>query len=522
VRKEYEFLVIGSGVAGLTYALKVAEHGKVAVVTKSHLDHSSTALAQGGIAAVTYAPDTFEQHIDDTMIAGSHISNREVVEMFVHEAPERIAELIEWGTNFDKNEDGTYELAREGGHSQYRILHHKDQSGFEIERALIEKVKSHPNIDIYENHFAIEVITQHHLGFDVHRSNKNIECFGSYVLDLNSNEVITFLAKTTMIATGSSGNVYANTTCPTVATGDGIAMVYRAKGTIEGMEFFQFHPTGLYNPTEKPCFLISEAVRGYGGILRTQDGKEFMQKYDERGCLAPRDIVARAIDNEMKTRGENFVYLDCRHLEEKALKAHFPKITEKCASIGIDIAKDMIPVVPVAHYQCGGIKVDMNGESHIHHLYAAGECSSTGLHGGNRLASNSLSEALVYAHRAAMHAIDVVDKLSYKLTVPDWDFEGTSLNEEMVLITQSYHEMQSIMSNYVGIVRSDLRLDRALIRLNVLYKETEELFKRSTLSRQLCELRNMINVGYLIIKQAKARKESVGLHYTVDYPPVKK
>jgi L-aspartate oxidase len=520
VKREYDFLVIGSGIAGLSFALKVAEHGKVALVTKAKIDVSNTSLAQGGIAAVTAESDSFDRHIEDTLIAGDQYSNKEVVRIVVTEAPERIAELIGWGADFDKNPDGSYELAREGGHSRHRILHHKDQTGFEIQQTLTRQVLNHPSIEIFENHFAIDLITQHHLGFEVHRTNKNIECYGAYVLDFATHAVDTFLAKTTMVATGGSGNVYENTTNPLVATGDGIAMAYRAKAIIESMEFFQFHPTGLYNPAEKPSFLISEAVRGYGGILRTKDGEEFMHKYDKRGCLAPRDIVARAIDNEIKVHGYEHVYLDCTHLEEKALKAHFPAIAQKCASLGIDIAHDMIPVVPVAHYQCGGIKVDLNGETNIHHLYAAGEVASTGLHGANRLASNSLSEALVFGHRAAVHTLSVFQGINIKHSIPEWDFEGTSHPEEMVLITQSMHEMQSIMSNYVGIVRSNIRLQRAMNRLEIIHRETETLYKKSTLSQSLCELRNLINVGYLIIKMAQNRKESLGLHYNIDYPPV--
>ncbi len=520
MKREYDFLVIGSGIAGLSFALKVAGKGKVALVTKAKIDNSNTSLAQGGIAAITYGHDSFEQHIEDTLIAGDQYSNKEVVKIVVTEAPVRIAELIDWGADFDKNPDGSYDLAREGGHSQHRILHHKDQTGWEIQQVLTRRVLEHPEIEIFEDHFAIDIITQHHLGFEVHRSNKNIECYGAYVLNLQTHEVDTFLSKITMIATGGSGNVYDNTTNPLIATGDGVAMAHRAKAIVENMEFFQFHPTALYNPAERPSFLISEAVRGFGAILRTKDGKEFMKKYDSRGCLAPRDIVARAIDNEIKVHGHEFVYLDCRHLEEKALKAHFPKIAEKCASLGIDIAKDMIPVVPAAHYQCGGIKVDLNAETNIHHLYAAGEVSSTGLHGANRLASNSLSEALVFAHRAAEHALSVVDCLHLKSMIPEWNFEGTSHPEEMVLITQNYRETQLIMSNYVGIFRSNLRLERAMRRLEIIHHETEALYKKSTLSQKLCELRNLINVGYLIIKMAQNRKESLGLHYNIDYPPL--
>jgi L-aspartate oxidase len=346
----------------------------------------------------------------------------------------------------------------------------------------------------------------------------DIECYGAYVLNLESKEMLKILSKTTLLATGGAGNLYSTTTNPPVATGDGIAMVYRAKGIIENMEFVQFHPTSLFNPGESPSFLISEAMRGYGGILKNQFGEKFMNKYDERGSLAPRDIVARAIDNEMKIHGHDFVYLDTTHLEEQPLKEHFPNITEKCRSIGIDISKDMIPVVPAAHYSCGGIKVDMNGETWIKRLYAVGEVSSTGLHGANRLASNSLIEAIVYADRAVRHAIEHLPQYDWISHIPAWDDTGTSHPEEMVLITQNLKEVKQIMSNYVGIVRSDLRLNRAIVRLEIIYRETEELYKKSKVSLRICQLRNLVNVGYLVIKMAQARKESRGLHYNLDYP----
>lgn len=514
----YDFLVIGSGVAGLTFAIKAAEYGKVAVISKTNIENTNTALAQGGIAAVINKTDDFKKHIEDTFIAGDKHSNREVIEVVVMEAPERIKELINWGANFDKNTDGEYDLAREGGHSEKRILHHKDATGLEIQRTLVQKVKADKNIDVFENYFTVDILTQHHLGIKVKRSNTNTACYGAYILNLSSQKVDVFLAKKTMIATGGSGNLYQVTTNPRIATGDGVALVYRAKGIVENMEFVQFHPTSLYNPNERPSFLISEALRGYGAKLKNIFGEEFMQKYDVRGELAPRDIVARAIDNELKTHGHDFVYLDCTHLEEKSLKQKFPNISAKCAELGIDIAKQKIPVVPAAHYQCGGIKVDLNGQTHIKHLYASGEVASTGMHGANRLASNSLLEAVVFSSRAIEHAVKTFDENIICLDIPEWDIEGTSHPEEMVLITQNYKEMQIIMSNYVGIVRSDLRLQRALTRLEIIHRETEELYKKSTLSQKLCELRNLINVGYLIIKMAQERKQSLGLHYTIDYP----
>jgi L-aspartate oxidase len=515
-----DFLIIGSGIAGLSYALKVAAYGKVCMITKANEDESNTKYAQGGIAAVMHSPDSYQKHIQDTLVAGDGICDEEVVRMVITESTERINELIKWGAKFDKTVDGEYDLAKEGGHSEHRILHHKDNTGFEIERALLVEIHKHPNIEILDHHFAIDILTQHHKGVVVNSRTPDITCYGAYVLNLRTNKVEKILAKTILMATGGAGNVYATTTNPTIATGDGVAMVYRAKGRVEGMEFYQFHPTSLYNPTENPSFLVSEAVRGFGAILKTIDGKEFMQKYDERGSLAPRDIVARAIDNEMKTRGDDYVYLDCRHLDKEELLKHFPNIYQKCLSVGIDMMKDFIPVVPAAHYMCGGIKVDKKGRSSIKRLYAIGECSSTGLHGANRLASNSLLEAVVYSHHAANDAIEQIKTLPQleDNAIPDWNAEGTNYPEEMVLLVQSLREVQAIMTNYVGIVRSNLRLQRAFDRLEILYKENEALFLKTTVSTKLCELRNLINVAYIIIKHARNRKESRGLHYNLNYP----
>ncbi len=510
--------MVGSGFGGLSYALKVAEHGKVCMVTKANEDESNTKYAQGGIAAVMYSPDSYEKHIQDTLVAGDGLCDGDVVRMVITESTARVNELIAWGAEFDKTKSGEYDLAKEGGHSEHRILHHKDNTGFEIERALLAAVHKHPNIEIFDHHFAIDVLTQHHLGKEVNSRTPDIECYGAYVLNLKTKKIETILAKTILMATGGAGHVYSTTTNPTIATGDGVAMVYRAKGRVEGMEFYQFHPTSLYNPGESPSFLISEAVRGFGGILKTIDGKEFMEKYDVRKSLAPRDIVARAIDNEMKTRGDDYVYLDCRHLDKEELIKHFPNISQKCLSLGIDITTDYIPVVPAAHYMCGGIKVDKKGGSNIKNLYAIGECSSTGLHGANRLASNSLLEAIVYSHRAAIDAIENSNEILFCETIPDWDAEGTAHPEEMVLLIQSLREVQAIMTNYVGIVRSDIRLQRAFDRLEILYKENEALYLTTTISPKLCELRNIINVAYIIIKHARQRKESRGLHYNVNCP----
>lgn len=520
MRKKVDFLVIGSGIAGLSFALKVAEKGSVCVVTKTRADETATRYAQGGIAAVMYTPDTYEKHIRDTMIAGDELSEERIVRMTITESTERIKELIDWGTDFDRTVSGRYDLAREGGHSEYRVLHHKDSTGEEIEKTLLTQIKNHPSIEVLEDHFTIDILTQHHLGVDVNRRSTDIRCYGAYVLDIARNEIITILAKKTLLATGGAGNVYATTTNPVISTGDGVAMVYRAKGKVDKMEFYQFHPTALYNPSEKPSFLITEALRGFGAVLRNVEGLEFMQKYDERGSLAPRDIVARAIDNEMKISGSDYVYLDSLHLDKNRLIGHFPSIYAKCLSIGIDITKEWIPVVPAAHYMCGGIVVDEHACSSIQDLYATGECASTGLHGANRLASNSLLEAVVFSHRASQHAIAHVADATFCNSIPDWDAEGMILNEEMVLVTQSLKELQAIMSNYVGIVRSNLRLKRALDRLRIIFRETEDLYNKSVITSSICELRNLINIAYLITKMAQERQESRGLHYNIDFPKV--
>lgn len=516
---EYDFLVIGSGLAGMSFALKVADKGKVAILCKNKLEEANTNLAQGGIASVTNtAADNFEKHIQDTLIAGDGLCNEAVVRKVVEDAPREIKQLVDWGVDFDKDESGHFDLHREGGHSEFRILHHKDSTGAEVQHTLMKRIQQHPNIDVFEEFYAIEIITQHHLGQLVKHTTPDIECYGAYVLEPKKHTVHTFLSKVTLMATGGIGQIYQTTTNPSIATGDGISMVYRAKGRVKDMEFVQFHPTSLYNPSERPSFLITEAMRGYGAVLRDIKGREFMHKYDKRGSLAPRDIVARAIDTEMKLAGSDYVYLDVTHKNADETREHFPMIYDKCLSLGIDIAKDYIPVVPAAHYLCGGIVVDTNARSSIRHLYAAGECSCTGLHGANRLASNSLLEAIVYADAAARDALSKINSLSINREVPDWNDEGTSLNEEMVLITQSKKEVGQIMSNYVGIVRSNLRLKRAFDRLELLYKETKDLYERSIVTREICELRNIINTAYLVIKMAMERKESRGLHYTIDYP----
>lgn len=522
MQKHSDFLVIGSGIAGLTFALKVADQGQVTIITKADAEESNTKYAQGGIAGVLQAPDTYEKHIQDTLECGAGLCDEKIVRMVIEEGTERIHEIIEWGTRFDKTADGQYDLAMEGGHSEHRVLHYKDATGNEIERALLDNVRKHPNISMYTHYFAIDLITQHHLGEEVKRGHPDIECFGAYVLNLENGNIETLLSKITLVSTGGVGQVYKATTNPVIATGDGIAMVYRAKGMMSGMEFIQFHPTALYNPGEHPSFLISEAVRGMGAILRTRVGEDFMLRYDERGSLAPRDIVARAIDNELKIHGQEFLFLDCRGIDYHDFKNHFPNILEKCEQLGIDIRKQMIPVVPAAHYICGGITVDEWSRSSIKGLYAVGECASTGLHGANRLASNSLLEALVFAHRGATDAVILMKQRTLREDIPDWNAEGTVQPNEMVLITHNRQELQNVMSNYVGIVRSDQRLKRALDRLRIIYGETEALYERTVLSASICELRNLITVAYMIVKLAMARKESIGLHYSSDYPPVKR
>jgi L-aspartate oxidase len=517
--RKFDFLIVGSGIAGMSFALKVANKGKVAILCKTTLDEANTALAQGGISSVTNTVvDNYEKHIQDTLIAGDGICDLKAVEKVVKNAPAQIKQLLEWGVDFDKTPDGAFDLHKEGGHSEFRILHHKDSTGAEIQQSLIERIQSHPNITVFEHYFAIDILTQHHLGEIVTRHTPNIECYGIYALNTRNQHIDTFLGKVTMLATGGIGNVYQTTTNPLVATGDGIAMVHRARGVIRDMEFVQFHPTAFFHPGVHPSFLITEAMRGYGAVLRTKKGEEFMHKYDQRGSLAPRDIVARAIDTEMKLAGTEHVYLDVTHKSAEDTKKHFPMIYEKCLSFGVDITKQYIPVAPAAHYLCGGIVVDDRGKTSINRLYAAGECSCTGLHGANRLASNSLIEAIVYADAAAEDVLEHVDQFTNQAAIPEWNDDGTSLPEEMILITQSLKEVQQIMSSYVGIVRSNLRLKRAMTRLEILFRETESLFDRSVVSRDICELRNCISVAYLIIKQATARKESRGLHYTIDYP----
>ncbi len=519
---ETDYLVVGSGIAGLTYALKVAHHDtsrKVVIVTKADKSESNTKYAQGGIATVYDTDaDSFEQHIQDTLIAGDGLCKEEVVRMVVEEGPARLKELIAWGVQFDENNIGDFDLGKEGGHSQNRILHHKDITGYEIERALLVMISKTKNIQVFEEHYAIDFITEHHVQKEPLDRQNEITCFGAYVFDSNANQVKTIVSKITLVASGGSGQAYTTTTNPSIATGDGVGMAYRAMAEIEGMEFVQFHPTALFqSPQESPAFLISEAVRGFGARLRTVKGEFFMRKYDEREELASRDIVARAIDTELKTSGDNYVFLDCTQLDFKKFKQHFPNILEKCNSLGIDIRKKWIPVVTAAHYICGGVKVNLDGETSIKNLYACGECSYTGLHGANRLASNSLLEALVYSEKSYLASIQAIDALGLSADVPEWDATNTSQNKENILITHGRSSVQKIMSDYVGIVRSNRRLISAEKRLRIIYEETEELYKESLISVELCELRNLITTAYLICEFSRNRKENRGGFFNKDF-----
>ncbi|MCP3177952.1 L-aspartate oxidase [Desulfuromonas sp. KJ2020] len=510
-----DFLVIGSGIAGLSYALKVADTGTVSIITKRTISETATNLAQGGIASVFSTQDSFDAHIRDTMVAGAFLSHEDIVRIVVESGPQAIHDLIDWGVQFTKNADDTYALTREGGHSARRILHSKDMTGFEIERALVAAVRAHPNITIHENHIAIDLISQ---AKATHRRLKPDRCLGAYVLDIDSNEVITFGAHFTVLATGGSGKVYLYTCNPDVATGDGVAMAYRAGATIANMEFIQFHPTTLFHPHAK-SFLISEAVRGEGAILKRRDGTAFMASYHELKDLAPRDIVARAIDNEMKTYGDDCVFLDITHRGADYIKDRFPNIYETCLSYGIDMTKEPIPVVPAAHYLCGGVKIDTFGETDIQNLFAIGEVSCSGLHGANRLASNSLLEGVVYADRAASRSLErLADKQADFPSIEAWDSGSATDSDEEVVVAHNWDEIRRCMWNYVGIVRSTKRLTRALRRIKMIQEEIADYYWDFYVTSDLIELRNIATIAELIVLCALERKESRGLHYTIDYP----
>ncbi len=510
---DVDFLVLGSGIAGLSYALQVCKYGKVALITKKSDTESNTNYAQGGIASVMSSDDSFQSHIQDTLVAGAGLCRESAVDVLVTEGPDYVRELVELGVNFSKELDSSGELnfsmGREGGHSRRRILHAADLTGREIERALIVQIKRQDNIRVFEHEFAVDLIVEHDM-------NDKLVCCGAYVLDTETEEVSTFRAKVTMLATGGGGKVYLHTTNPDIATSDGVAMAYRAGADIADMEFIQFHPTTLYHP-EARSFLISEAVRGEGGILRLSDGSTFMENYHEMGCLAPRDIVARAIDAELKKTSDECVYLDITHLDTDAVKSRFPNIYQKCLSVGIDITTDWIPIVPAAHYSCGGVQTDLNARSSIDRLYACGEVACTGVHGANRLASNSLLEAMVFAHRAATDAnaflvgwpsADPADfpKESHDMDVIDEDIEALT------------DTVRRVMWRYVGIVRTNDRLQKAREEISSIASQVEKLYSTGRLSPELIELRNITTVAGLIIDSAIYRKESRGLHYNTDFP----
>ena len=520
--ERYDFLVIGSGVAGLSFALRAAEHGTVAVVTKKASAESNTNYAQGGIAAVMDPADSVEDHVQDTLVAGAGLCDEEVVRLVVTEGPGRVRELMALGADFDHDGDGDLHLGREGGHSANRIVHAADMTGREVERTLLAKVRAHPNIELFEYHFAVDLITEHHLGRRVSEVWPDLHCFGAYVLDEERGIVQTVLAKSTLLAAGGAGQVYLHTTNPGVATGDGVAMAYRAKARIANMEFIQFHPTSLYGSEQHfggRSFLITEAVRGDGGLLRNQAGERFMPAYDDRAELAPRDVVARAIDDQLKKRGEEHVWLDVSHRPADEVLGHFPNIAGTLQEkFGIDMTREPIPVVPAAHYLCGGVVVDMRGRTSIGGLFACGEVTCSGLHGANRLASNSLLEALVYAERALEPAVAYAAEHAQRDAVPEWDESGTERAKEWVLVAQNRLEVRQVMSAYVGIVRSTLRLERAWRRIGMLYEETEDFYERSKVSSGLCEVRNLIAVAHLVVKSAQMRTESRGLHYMTDFP----
>jgi len=520
---KHDFLIIGSGIAGLSLALKLSKYGTVAVITKKEKAESNTNYAQGGIAAVVDPEDSTASHYNDTMKTGGGLSDSNAVKLLVEDAFERINELIEWGAQFTmKDTDSSapqFDLGREGGHSKHRIIHAKDLTGREVERALLSSTKSNERITIYEEHFAVELITEHHIKSSADYSQDNIHCWGAYVLNTPENKIDIFLSRFTILGTGGCGRIYLHSTNPSIATGDGLAMAFRAGAVVSNLEFMQFHPTTLYHP-EANSFLISEAVRGYGAILKTKDGNPFMDRYHKMGSLAPRDVVAKAIDTELKKRGEECVYLDIRHKDAASTIDHFPHIYNKCLSYNIDITKQPIPVVPAAHYMCGGVVTDLDGKTSIASLYACGEVACTGVHGANRLASNSLLEAIVFSNQIYKNIITQME-ISREIMIPDvpeWCDEGTFNQEEWILISHDREEIQSIMWDYVGIVRSNLRLKRAMRRINLINEEIERYYKKTKISDSLLELRNIGLNAKLIISCALHRKESRGLHYTTDYP----
>ena len=517
-RSLFDFLVIGSGVAGLSFALRAAEHGAVCVVTKKETAESNTNYAQGGIAAVVAPTDDTEAHVRDTLVAGAGLCHEDVVRMVIEEGPDRVMDLVELGAQFDRDPDGELHLGREGGHSADRIVHAADMTGREVERALLTAARRSPNIEIREFHYAVNLLTQHQLDRQV--STSDLVCYGAYVLDEATGRVETVRARATLLAAGGAGQVYLHTTNPTVATGDGIAMAYRARAEIANMEFIQFHPTSLYAPEADfggRAFLITEAVRGDGGRLTNLGGERFMPHYDDRLELAPRDVVARAIDDQMKQRGEPHVWLDISHRDRDAILEHFPNIYQTLLRHGIDMTTGPIPVVPAAHYTCGGVVVDRQARTSIGGLFACGEVTCSGLHGANRLASNSLLEALVYAANAVAPAAAWAAGAAMP-DIPDWDESNVDNEREWVLVSHNRDEIMRVMQNYVGIVRSTLRLDRAARRIEMIYRETEEFYQRTRITSGLCELRNLAAVAHLVVSCAQRRTESRGLHTMSDFP----
>ncbi len=510
---ESDVLVIGSGIAGLVAALRCARAARVVLVTKDRLPESSSQYAQGGIASVWSPEDSFESHVEDTLAAGAGLCHREVVETVVREGPDRVRDLIALGTNFDVRgdpEDPQYDLGQEGGHSHRRILHALDATGREIIRALTEAVRAVPAVTIYENHLAIDLLLD--------RNRTPPPCWGAYVLDRTTQQVRRFVARATFLCTGGAGKVYLYTSNPDVATGDGVALAYRAGAPIANMEFFQFHPTCLYHPQAK-SFLLTEALRGEGAILRRPDGEPFMRRYDPRAELAPRDIVARAIDNEMKVHGFDCVYLDISHRDPDWIRRRFPTVTRRCLEFGFDLTRGPVPVVPAAHYSCGGVVTDLHGATALPRLYACGEVACTGLHGANRLASNSLLEALVFAHRAAEHAVAALaTDASQPPSLRPWDPGSATDSDESVVVSHNWDEIRRFMWNYVGIVRSDRRLARARQRIQLLREEIRQYYWHVLMTSDLAELRNIAAVAELIIECALSRRESRGLHYTIDHP----
>ncbi|MBK9332108.1 MAG: L-aspartate oxidase [Ignavibacteria bacterium] len=521
-----DFLIIGSGIAGLSLALKLSKLGTVIIITKKQKTESNTNYAQGGIAAVMGEDDNFEMHINDTLECGAGLCNTEAVRKIVEEGPGMIRELIEIGAKFSK-EKGALLLGKEGGHSMNRIIHAKDLTGKEIERALLNKISKNNKIRLFEYYFAIDLLTEKNLK---KKLSKDLRCYGIYAFNVKSGKVDKIIAGTTILATGGAGQIYLHTTNPAIATGDGIAMGYRAGCEISNMEFIQFHPTALYDPENDErtgqVFLISEAVRGAGAVLKTIKGKEFMRAYDKRGSLAPRDIVARAIDNEMKKSGDTHVLLDLSKIGIERIKNEFPNIYKYCLTKGIDITKQMIPVVPAAHYTCGGIKTDLNGKTNVKDLYASGEVTMTGVHGANRLASNSLLEAMVFSNAIYTDINGKVKSKNYsrkdlseiKKNTYDWDDDGMENTEEWILISHNKKEIKEVMSDYIGIVRNTLRLERAYRRIVMMKDEIKDFYDKTKVNVDLLELRNLVTVAFLVISSAMKRKESRGLHYMSDFP----